>query len=120
MEDCPIAFRDPGIEGLGRWHAGDANPAMQMDRGRGLTSLQELMQRIRHQTISEQVSEINAVLRRHYAYYGLAGNLRSLVKVCRVVERYWRKMLCSRSWAGRRLTSVHGSKTPEHWWILSK
>jgi hypothetical protein len=62
------------------------------------------MQRIRHQTISEQVSEINIVLRGHYAYYGVAGNLRSLVKVYRVVERYWRKMLCSRSWAGRRLT----------------
>jgi hypothetical protein len=29
---------------------------------------------------------------------------RSLVKVYRVVERYWRRMLCSRSWAGRRLT----------------
>jgi len=71
---------------------------------RSLTSLQELMQRIRHQTISEQVGEINAVLRGHYAYYGVAGNLRSLVKVYRVVERYWRKMLCSRSWAGRRLT----------------
>ena len=26
------------------------------------------------------------------------------VKVYRVVERYWRRMLCSRSWAGRRLT----------------
>src|SRR6516162_9104016 len=24
--------------------------------------------------------------------------------VYRVVERYWRRMLCSRSWAGRRLT----------------
>ena len=71
---------------------------------RSLTSLQELMQRIRHQTISEQVGEINAVLRGHYAYYGVAGNLRSLVKVYRVVERYWRKMLCSRSWSGRRLT----------------
>ncbi|MGB9115845.1 hypothetical protein [Bradyrhizobium sp.] len=40
---------------------------------RRLTSLQELRQRIRHQTISEQVSEINAVLRGHYAYYGVAG-----------------------------------------------
>src|SRR6516162_4111111 len=39
-------------------------------------------------------------LRGHYAYYGVAGNLRSLVKVYRVVERYWRRMLCSRSWAG--------------------
>jgi hypothetical protein len=71
---------------------------------RSLTSLQELMQRIRHHTIGEQVGEINAALRGHYAYYGVAGNLRSLVKVYRVVERYWRRMLCSRSWAGRRLT----------------
>src|ERR1700751_3496034 len=71
---------------------------------RSLTSLQELMQRIRHHTISEQVGEINAVLRGHYAYYGVAGNLRSLVKVYRVVQRYWRRMLCSRSWAGRHLT----------------
>src|SRR5437016_3421264 len=55
-------------------------------------------------SISEQAGEINAVLRGHYAYYGVAGNLRSLVKVYRVVERYWRRMLCSRSWAGRRLT----------------
>src|SRR5438093_1402312 len=71
---------------------------------RSLLSLQELMQRIRHHAISEQVGEINAALRGHYAYYGVAGNLRSLVKVYRVVERYWRRMLCSRSWAGHRLT----------------
>ena len=71
---------------------------------RSLTSLQELMQRIRHYAISEQVGEINAALRGHYAYYGVAGNLRGLVKVYRVVERYWRRMLCSRSWAGHRLT----------------
>src|SRR5215467_3109970 len=33
-----------------------------------------LMQRLRHHTISEQVGEINAALRGHYAYYGVAGN----------------------------------------------
>jgi hypothetical protein len=71
---------------------------------RSLASLQELMQRIRHHPISEQADEQNVVLRGHYAYYGVAGNLRSLVKVYRVVERSWRRMLCSRSWAGRRLT----------------
>ena len=31
----------------------------------------------------------------------IAGNFRSLQKVHRAVERYWHKMLCSRSWAGR-------------------
>src|SRR5260370_16038313 len=55
---------------------------------RSLLSLQELMRRIRHYKISDQAGEINIVLRRHYAYYGVAGNLRSLVKVYRVVARY--------------------------------
>ena len=64
-------------------------------------SLQELTRRIRHHTISDQVGEINAFLRGHYAYYGVAGNLRCLVKVYRAVERYWHRMLRSRSWAGR-------------------
>ena len=71
---------------------------------RSLLSLQELMRQIRHHRISEQVSEINAALRGHYAYYGVAGNIRALFKVYRVVERYWRKMLRSRSWAAGRLT----------------
>jgi hypothetical protein len=71
---------------------------------RSLLSLQELTRRIRHDTISDQVGEINAFLRGHYAYYGVAGNLRCLVKVYRAVERYWHRMLRSRSWAGRRLT----------------
>jgi group II intron reverse transcriptase/maturase len=71
---------------------------------RGLMSLQELMRRIRHDTIRDQVGEINAALRGHYAYYGIAGNIRALLEVYRAVERYWRTMLCSRSWAGAHLT----------------
>jgi len=39
-----------------------------------------------------------------YAYYGIAGNLRCLVKVYRAVQRYWHRMLRSRSWAGRALS----------------
>ena len=68
---------------------------------RSLMSLQDLMRRMRHLPVLEQVSNVNAVLRGHYAYYGIAGNFRSLQKVHRAVERYWHKMLCSRSWAGR-------------------
>ena len=71
---------------------------------RSLMSLQELMRQIRHHRIGDQVSEINAALRGHYAYYGVAGNIRSLQKVYRVVERYWLRMLHSRSWAAGRLT----------------
>ena len=38
------------------------------------------------------------MLRGHYAYYGMAGNIRALRKVHRAVD--WRKMLSSRSWKG--------------------
>ena len=34
------------------------------------------------------------------AYYGIAGNIRALQRVYRAVERYWYKMLCSRSRKG--------------------
>lgn len=51
------------------------------------------MRRIGHYVISDQVSEINAALGGHYAYYGIAGNLRSLLKVYRVTERYCCRML---------------------------
>jgi RNA-directed DNA polymerase len=71
---------------------------------RSLMSLQEKMRQIRHLTIGQQVDELNDALRGHYAYYGVAGSIRALQRVYRNVERYWRKMLCSRSWAGRHFT----------------
>ena len=57
----------------------------------------ELMRRMRHLPIREQVINLNQVLRGHYGYYGIAGNFRALQKVHRYVKRYWHKMLCSRS-----------------------
>jgi group II intron reverse transcriptase/maturase len=63
-----------------------------------LAHLEELMREIRHEPVKDQVTRLNHVLRGHYAYYGVAGNLQSLRKVYRAVERYWHKMLCSRSW----------------------
>jgi RNA-directed DNA polymerase len=64
---------------------------------RSLLSLQDLMRRMRHLPVREQVDNLNVVLRGHYAYYGIAGNIRALQRVYRAVERYWHKMLCSRS-----------------------
>jgi RNA-directed DNA polymerase len=64
---------------------------------RSMAKLSDLMQKMRHLPVKEQVINLNQVLRGHYAYYGIAGNYRSLVKVYRHVERYWRKMLCSRN-----------------------
>lgn len=64
---------------------------------RSLARLQELMREIRHEPVKDQVTKLNQALRGHYAYYGVAGNLRALHKVYRAIERYWHKMLCSRS-----------------------
>ena len=67
---------------------------------RALMRLQDQMRRMRHLSLREQVNCLNQMLRGHYAYYGVAGNLRALLRVHRAVEHYWRKMLSSRSWHG--------------------
>jgi len=65
--------------------------------------LQDQMRRMRHLSIREQAAILNSMLRGHYAYYGIAGNIRALQRVHRAVERYWRIMLSSRSWKGEVL-----------------
>jgi RNA-directed DNA polymerase len=80
---------------------------------RSLLSLQDLMRQMRHLTIQQQADDLNVVLRGHYTYYGIAGNIRALQKVYRAVQRYWRKMLRSRSWAGRQLTWVDFNQLKE-------
>ncbi|NIS78921.1 MAG: group II intron reverse transcriptase/maturase, partial [Anaerolineales bacterium] len=67
---------------------------------RSLANLRDMMRRMCHLSIREQVINLNKVLRGHYAYYGIAGNFRALQRVYRAVEGYWRKMLCRRSRKG--------------------
>jgi group II intron reverse transcriptase/maturase len=67
---------------------------------RSLAHLRDVMRRMRHLPLREQVINLNRVLRGHDAYYGIAGNIRALQKVHRFVERYWHKMLSSRSRKG--------------------
>jgi RNA-directed DNA polymerase len=67
---------------------------------RAFVRLQDQMRRRRHLPIREQANHLNQMLRGHYAYYGIAGNIRALQRVHRAVEHYWRKMLSSRSWKG--------------------
>jgi RNA-directed DNA polymerase len=64
---------------------------------RSVSKLTKLMRVIRHHSVAEQVAQINQFLRGHYAYYGIGGNIRSLFKIYRIAERYWHRMLCSRS-----------------------
>lgn len=67
---------------------------------RSMANLSDLMRRIRHLPVRVQAVNLNRVLRGHYGYYGIAGNFRALQKVHRFAERYWRKMLNSRSREG--------------------
>ena len=64
---------------------------------RALVRLQDQMRRMRHLSLQEQANHLNQMLRGHYAYYGIAGNLRALQRAHRAVEHYWCKMLSSRS-----------------------
>ena len=67
---------------------------------RALTRLQDPMRQMRHLSLQEQGNHLNPMLRGHYAYYGIGGNIRALQRVHRAVERHWRKRLSSRSWHG--------------------
>ena len=67
---------------------------------RALMRLHNQMRQMRHLSLQDQVNHLNQMLRGHYAYYGIAGNIRALRRVHRAVEHYWRKMLSSRSWHG--------------------
>ena len=59
------------------------------------------MQIDRHKPLGEQVKGINQILQGYYAYYGMGGNSLSLHGIYRFAERYWRKMLSSRSQRGK-------------------
>ncbi len=59
--------------------------------------VQETMRNIRHAPIEVQRMRINQMLRGHYAYYGMAGNMRCLLKIYQVTMTYWRRMLSSLS-----------------------
>ena len=67
---------------------------------RAILRFEDQMRRMRHFPLQEQADQLKQMLRGHYAYYGMAGNVRALRKVHRVVEYYWRKMLSSRSSKG--------------------
>lgn len=68
---------------------------------RSMMKVTDKMREIRHCSIEEQVYKINQILRGHYNYYGMGGNINSLFKLYNKVENYFKKMLSSRSWKGK-------------------
>lgn len=60
---------------------------------RSIGKVQETMRTIRHEPMKAQAAKINQILRGHYAYYGMTGNIRCLIKVYQAADNYWRRML---------------------------
>ena len=63
---------------------------------RAIHRLSEWCRQHRHAPVSEQWAQLVAKLRGHYAYYGITGNFRSLVRFYAQVRQVWWK------WLGRR------------------
>ena len=68
---------------------------------RAKASMREKIRRIKHWPVVEQVKAINAILRGHFNYYGLAGNARRLQRFSDFTCEEWRHSLSKRSQKGR-------------------
>lgn len=64
---------------------------------RGLKAMGQWCRRNRHRPVKEQQEVINKKLVGHYRYYGITGNVKSLLKYRHKVVRIWRKWLNRRS-----------------------
>jgi RNA-directed DNA polymerase len=72
-------------------------------RKRVIRKLKELRveaKRRMHRPIAEQRGWLNAVLRGHFAYYGLQSNMRSMASFAYQVRRLWHRALARRSQRG--------------------
>jgi hypothetical protein len=58
------------------------------------------MKKMMHSPIKDQAKKINEMLRGHYNYYGMGGNLDSMIKVYQAIIKYWKKILSKRCWKG--------------------
>ena len=55
----------------------------------------------RHRSIPDQHAHLTAMMRGHYAYYGITGNYRRLSWYARQVATIWQKWLARRDRRGR-------------------
>ena len=64
---------------------------------RALVHIAEWCRDNRHRPIKEQQAHLGRMMRGHYAYYGVTGNIRRLQRFAHLIERIWRKWLSRRS-----------------------
>ena len=67
---------------------------------RKLKELRTEAKRRMHSPVAKQHEWLSAVLRGHFAYYGLPSNMRSMVSFAYEVKRLWLRALARRSQRG--------------------
>jgi group II intron reverse transcriptase/maturase len=72
---------------------------------RALKAVTDYCRKNRHRSMAEQHARLSAMMRGHYAYYGISGNSRRLRWFAHQVERIWKKWLSRRGRHGRFLWS---------------
>lgn len=72
---------------------------------RALVAIKHWCRRYRHDSVPWQHAQLSRKLRGHYAYYGITGNGRTLVRFRHAVERIWRNWLARRSARAKLLWS---------------
>lgn len=68
---------------------------------RAKAAMKARIRRSKHWPVEEQVKMINAVLRGHFNYYGIAGNAGRIVGFWRFTKEEWKHSLSKRSQKGR-------------------
>ena len=68
---------------------------------RAKTAMLEKIRRIRHWPVEKQIEVINATLRGHFNYYGIAGNAGSMNRFLQLTQQAWKRSLSKRSQKGR-------------------
>lgn len=68
---------------------------------RKLKEMRLEMRRRMHIPVTDQWQWLSAVLRGHYAYYGLSGNYRAMKRFLQEVEQIWQWTLARRSQKSR-------------------
>jgi group II intron reverse transcriptase/maturase len=64
---------------------------------RALAAVSDWCRHHRHWLVPEQHRHLTAMVRGHYAYYGISGNIRRLQGYVRAIVRIWRKWLSRRA-----------------------
>lgn len=88
--------------------------------GRAKAAILEKIRRIRHWPVEKQVEVINATLRGHFNYYGIAGNAISLNCFLRLTQRAWKRSLSKRSQKGKLTWVAFAALMDEHPMAIAK